>query len=104
ESQREEDALDVLPFVFDEAALDFAYRLERQPTVTAGVLETVERGAHPVIEISVARRELVAEKVEQGKVHRIAAVGVRGMDGGLHLGGVVEQQVEDVMTFVLVGA
>ena len=66
--------------------------------------ETIEGGSDLVRQILVARRELIAEEVEDGEVDLIGAVGIGGVNLRLDVGGVVEEQVEDVVALMLIGA
>ena len=58
------------------------------------MVETYE-AAHPLVEVAVPRRELVAVEEKQEEVHLIGAVGVGGMPLRLDVGRVVVQDVED---------
>ena len=68
------------------------------------MLEAVEGLADFRLDIAIARRELIAEDMQQGKLDLVGAVGIRRMDGRLDVGGVVEQDIEDIVAFMFVGA
>jgi hypothetical protein len=57
-----------------------------------------------IVEITVARGELIAEEVEESEVDFVGAMRIRGMHLRLDLSGIVEQQIEDVMAFMFVRA
>ncbi len=68
------------------------------------MFETVERLRDFLINILVARGELIPEEMQQREIHLVGAVCIGGMDVRLYLGGVVIEDIEDVMTFMLIGA
>ena len=68
------------------------------------MLKVIEGGPDGLVDIPVARRELIAEDVEEGKIHLVGAVCIRGMDVGLDLGGIVKQHVEHIVTLMFIGA
>ena len=71
--------------------------------MVGGVAE-IDQAGDPLVEIAVARRELVSVKEQQPEVDLVGAVGVGGVPLRLDVGGVVVQDVEDETRLVLVGA
>jgi hypothetical protein len=68
------------------------------------MFEADQGSADFIVQILVAGRELVSEQMQKGEVDLIGAVRIRRMNLRLDVSGVVEQDVEHVMAFVLVSA
>jgi hypothetical protein len=64
--------------------------------------KAIEGGPDGIIEIAVARRELIAEKVEQRKIDRVGAMRIGGMDCGLDIGRIIQQHIEHIVTLMFV--
>ena len=85
--------------------MQFADGLEQHGVVIlARVLEAIQRGADRIVDIPVARRELIAEHAEDREIDRVGAVRIGGMHVGLDVGGIVEQEIEHIVALMLVGA
>jgi hypothetical protein len=50
---------------------------------------------HLAVNIPIARGELIAKQMEEGKVDLVSAVGIRGMYGRLDVGGIIEQDIKE---------
>jgi hypothetical protein len=97
--------LHVAPFLNDEVRRELTDRLEQQlRIVLARVLEAIEGGPDFIIDIAVARRELITEQMQDGKIDRVGAVGIRRMHFGLDVGGIVEQDIKHIVAFMVVRA
>lgn len=72
--------------------------------VLSGMFETVERSRDFIMDIFIPRRKLVAKEVENRKIDLIGAMRIGGVTGRLNVGGVVIEDIEHIVTFVLVGA
>lgn len=87
ERQRGEEPQQVVPLADDQLDVQLARWSEQQPGVLLGVLEAAQAGADLLLDLAVARGELVAEDVKQGEVQLVGAVGVGRVDRRLHCGG-----------------
>ena len=63
ERQRDENALQVLPFFHDQIGIEFAYGFQKDIAILIGVLEAIERRAKFLLDAFIARRELIAEEM-----------------------------------------
>ncbi len=68
-----------------------------------GVLKTIERRAKFLLDAFIARRELIAEHMQQRKIHLVGPVRVRGMHLRVNVRGIVEEQIEDKLALMIVG-
>ena len=68
------------------------------------MFEAVEGLADFRLDIPVAGGELIPEHMQEGKIHLVGTVRIGGMDLRLDVGGVVEQDIEDIVTLMFVGA
>ena len=66
--------------------------------------KSVEGFTDFIIDIPVTWRKLVHEEVKNGKIDLVCAVRIGGMHFRLDVGGIVEQNVENIVTFMLIGA
>lgn len=57
-----------------------------------------------LVKVAIARRELIAECIQDPVVHLVGAVRVGGMQLWADVGGVVVEQIEHVMALVFVSA
>ena len=71
--------LHILPFVHDETGVDMPNGLQEHVSILAWMLESIEGGLDPLVEIPVARRELVAKHVEESKIDLVGAVRIGAM-------------------------
>ena len=71
--------------------------------ILARVLEAIERGADRIVDIPVARGKLITEHAEDGEIDRVGPVRIGGMDRGLDIRGIVEQQIEHVVALMVIG-
>ena len=51
----------------------------------------------------IAWRELIAEEMEQSKIHLVCPVRVSGMNLWVNVRGIVEEQIEDKLALMIVG-
>jgi len=103
--QREQDALDVDLFREDQALPDATIRSDGPALVVVRrMAEPAQSALHLALDIAVAWREAVAELVQQDEVDVVGAVGVGGVHRRQNIRGVVEQDIEDEVALVLVGA
>jgi len=65
------------------------------------MLEALEGGVDLLVEILVARRELAAKHVEEGKSDLVGAVCIGGMHVRLDVRGIVQQQIEHIAEKIL---
>jgi hypothetical protein len=100
--KRRHDALDVRPFLDDQGVAGLAHWLDEAAGMVGGVAE-IDQAGDPLVEIAVARRELVSVKEQQPEVDLVGAVGVGGVPLRLDVCRVVVQDVEDEVGLVLVG-
>ena len=84
--------------------VEFPAGLEQHVAVLPRMLEAVEGLADLRLDIAIARRELIAEDMQQGKIDLVGAMRIRRMHVRLDLGAVVEQEIEHVVALMLVGA
>lgn len=68
------------------------------------MLEAIQRGADGIEDIPVARGELITEHIEKSKIDRVSPVCIGGMHFGLDVGRIVEQDIEHIVTLMVVGA
>src|SRR5712691_13562907 len=61
ERQRDENALQVLPFFHDQIGIEFAYGFQEDVAILIGVFEAKERRAKFLLDAFIARRELIPE-------------------------------------------
>ena len=101
--QRGHDALDVGPFLFDQFAVCLPRRLDEEIAVVAG-MPGPDQGIGFLVQVAIARRELIAERMQNPEVDLVGAVRVCRMPLRLDVRGIVVQQVEHIMALVLVGA
>ena len=105
EGQRDHNALDIVPLLNDQLGVELAAGFEHHLVIVlARVLEAIKRGANRIIEVPVAGRELIAEQVQDGEIDRVSAMGVSRMHVGLDVTGIVEQDIEHIVAFMVVGA
>src|SRR5262245_2639198 len=72
QDQKDQDALYVLPLFDDKLRVEFAHRLEYPALIVlAGMLESVEDCADLLVDIPVARCELIPEDMEQDEIHLV---------------------------------
>ena len=83
--------------------MEFAYRFQEDVAILIGVLEAIERRAKFLLDAFIARRELIAEEMQQSKIHLVGPVGVSGMHLRVNVRGIVEEQIEDKLAFMIVG-
>jgi hypothetical protein len=100
EGQGDEDPLHFLPFLHDEAGVDVPNGLEQHVSILAWMLEALEGGVELLVEIPVARRELAAKHVEEGKSDLVGAVCIGGMHVRLDVRGIVQQQIEHIVALM----
>jgi hypothetical protein len=94
--QRRQDALDIRPFPDNHGIEGFARGLDQGRGVVAGMM-TADQAVHLFMQIAVPRGELIAEDVQDEKVHMVGAVGVCRMPFRLHVCGIVVQDIVDVV-------
>src|SRR5712691_5617060 len=70
ERQRDENALQVLPFFHDQIGIEFAYGFQEDVAILSRMLEAIERRAQFLLDTFIARRELIAEEMQQRKIHQ----------------------------------
>ena len=105
ERRREQDALDVGLYREDQALPDATVRLDGPvPVVARRMVESAQPALHLTLDVAVARREAVTKLMQQGEVDVVGPLGVGGVHRRDDVGGVVEQDVENEVTLVLVGA
>ena len=102
EGQRDEDPQQIGPFLHDEARVDFPDGLEEHLAILAGMPKAIEGGADGIVEIAIARGKLIPKEVEQGKIDRVGAMRIGGMDRGLDVGRIVQQYIKHVVTLMFV--
>ena len=73
ERQRDENALQVLPFFHDQLGIEFAYGFQEDIAILMGVLEAIERRAKFLLDGFIAWRELIPEEMQQSKIHQGAS-------------------------------
>ena len=100
EGQGDEDPLHILPFLHGEAGVDVPNGLEQHVSILARMLEALEGGVDLLVEILVARRELAAKHVEEGKSDLVGAVCIGGMHVRLDVRGIVQQQIEHIVALM----
>ena len=66
-------------------------------------VEAIERRPQFLLDGFIARRELIAEEMEQRKIHLIGPVRVSGMHLRVNVRGIVEEQIEDKLALMIVG-
>lgn len=71
--------------------------------ILIGVLEAIERRAQFLLDAFIARRELIAEKMQQSRIHLVGSVRVSGMHLRVNVRGIVEEQIEDKLALMIVG-
>ena len=71
--------------------------------IGTGLLKAVERGSHLVWQVSIARGKLMPKDLQERNVDLVRAVRVGGVDGRCDVRGVIVEQVEDPVTFMIVG-
>ena len=101
--ERDEDALHLLPFLHNEARVDFPEGLAQHVSILRRVLEAIEGLADFRLDIAVAWGELIAEHMQEGKIDLVGVVGIRRMDVWVDLHRVVEQAIEDIVALMFVG-
>ena len=105
QGQGHEDPLHVIPFFDNEGGGQFADGLEQHAVVVlTRLLEAIQRGADGIVDIPVARGELIAEHIEESEIDRVGAVGIGGMYFGLYVRRIVEQKIEHIVTLMVMGA
>jgi hypothetical protein len=72
-----QDTLDVRPFLDDQRIEGLARRLDQAMGIVVWMVESDEAG-HPLVQVAVTRRELVAEDEQKEEIHLIGAVVVQG--------------------------
>src|SRR5438445_754381 len=92
--QGDKNALHLLPLLHDQARVDFPNWLEQDSPVLGRMLETIEGLLDFRLDIPVARRELIAKHMEEGKIDLVGAVRVRRMDVWVDVRSIVEQEVK----------
>ena len=63
QGQGDDDTLEIIPLLNDKGRVDFPDGLEQHAVVLTRVLESIERFADFIVEISVAGSELIAEQM-----------------------------------------
>ena len=101
--QRDENSLQVFPFFYDQIGSEFADWFQEDVAILIGVLEAIEGRAKFLLDGFIARRELIAEEMEQRKIHLIGPVGVSGMHLRVNVRGIVEEQIENKLALMIVG-
>lgn len=62
--------------------------------VLACMLASVQGCADLIVDIRVTRCGLIPEYLEEGKIHLVGPVRIRGVHFGLDVGSIVEQDIE----------
>jgi len=62
------------------------------------------QGVHFLVQVAIARRELVAERMQNPEIDLVSAVGIGRMAIRFDLRGVVVKHVEDVVAFMFLSA
>src|SRR5260370_30480731 len=83
--------------------MEFAYWFQEDVAILMGVLKAIERRAKFLLDRFIARRELIAEEMQQGKIHLVGPVRVSGMNLRVNVRRIVEEQIEDKLAFMIVG-
>ena len=100
--QGHEDPSALVPFPDDVILPNLPDGLQDRIAVAARVIESGQGRADFIAEILVSRGKLVAEHIQQREIHFIGAMGVRGMNLGLDIRAVVEENVEDEVALMVV--
>ena len=101
--QRDENSLQVIPFFHDQIGIEFAYWFQNDVAIMIGVLEAIERRAKFLLDLFIARCELITEDMQQSKIHLVCPVSVSGMNLRVNVRGIVEEQIEDKLALMIVG-
>ena len=83
--------------------MEFADGFQKDVAILSRVLKTIERRAKFLLDGFIARRELIAEEMQQRKIHLVCPVRVRGMHLRVNVRGIVEEQIEDKLALMIVG-
>ena len=103
--QRDHQPLNIVPFGDDVVRSQFANGSDEPGFIVIGRgLEALQPALHLGVKIFVAWGKLVAKKMQQCEVEPIDPMNIGGVNPRLDSGAVVEQDVEDKMTFMFVSA
>ena len=88
---------------FNQFIIDLARRLDQKIAILVRLFES-NQGIHFLVQITVSWGEAVAESVQYPEVDLVGSVRIGREPIRLDVGGVVIQDIENIMTFVLMRA
>ena len=67
------------------------------------MFKSVEDFSDLTVDIPVSWCKLIPKAMKKSKIHLVGPVGIRGVDFRLDVGGIIEQKIEYIVAFMLIG-